>query len=123
MDLSSDEQKSFEVWAHENCIVWASGVHLIGSKLIGLEEAVMQALETVSVTKVLSQFLRVDCNPKINILFWVLRNDILNFSPHFSLSQSIFSCIENEKLLDLRILRFEMELICFCNVADMCPLQ
>lgn len=50
VDLSpSDEPKSLEVWAHENCIVWASGVYLIGSKLIGLEEAVMQALQTVIV--------------------------------------------------------------------------
>lgn len=48
MDSSvSTEQKSLEIWAHENCIVWASGVHLIGSKLIGLEEAISEALQTV----------------------------------------------------------------------------
>lgn len=31
---------SFEVWAHEECIVWSPGIHLIGPKIVGLEEAV-----------------------------------------------------------------------------------
>ncbi|XP_031621712.1 putative uncharacterized protein DDB_G0282133 isoform X2 [Contarinia nasturtii] len=31
---------SYEVWAHEDCIVWASGVHIIGSRVVGLETAV-----------------------------------------------------------------------------------
>lgn len=31
---------SYEVWMHEDCIVWSSGVHIIGSKVIGLETAV-----------------------------------------------------------------------------------
>lgn len=31
---------SYEVWAHEDCIVWASGVHIIGARVVGLETAV-----------------------------------------------------------------------------------
>lgn len=31
---------TFEVWAHEDCIVWSSGTYLIGPKIVGLEEAV-----------------------------------------------------------------------------------
>ncbi|EFA09121.1 uncharacterized protein LOC103314811 [Tribolium castaneum] len=30
----------FEVWAHEDCIVWSEGVYLVGPKIVGLEEAV-----------------------------------------------------------------------------------
>lgn len=33
-------ESSYEVWAHEDCIVWASGVHIIGARLVGLETAV-----------------------------------------------------------------------------------
>lgn len=32
--------QSYEVWAHENCIVWSQGVYLIGPKIVGLEEAI-----------------------------------------------------------------------------------
>lgn len=35
--LSDD---ALEVWLHEDCIVWAPGVHIIGSRLVGLEAAV-----------------------------------------------------------------------------------
>lgn len=31
---------SYEVWVHEDCIVWSSGVHLIGVRIVGLEAAV-----------------------------------------------------------------------------------
>jgi hypothetical protein len=43
------EEKSMEIWAHENCFVWAPGVHLLGSKLMGLEEAVWDSLKTVRI--------------------------------------------------------------------------
>ena len=33
-------ETSYEVWVHEDCIVWTSGIYLIGAKLIGLEESV-----------------------------------------------------------------------------------
>lgn len=32
--------QTYEVWAHENCIVWSQGVYLIGPKIVGLEEAI-----------------------------------------------------------------------------------
>ncbi|XP_044758363.1 uncharacterized protein LOC123316381 isoform X2 [Coccinella septempunctata] len=31
---------SFEVWVHEDCLVWSPGVYLVGPKIIGLQEAV-----------------------------------------------------------------------------------
>lgn len=46
-ETSVVEPKSLEIWAHESCFVWAPGVHLIGSKIIGLEEAVWEAVQTV----------------------------------------------------------------------------
>ncbi|KAF0762757.1 protein BREAST CANCER SUSCEPTIBILITY 1 isoform X1 [Aphis craccivora] len=32
-----------EVWTHENCLVWASGVYMVGDKIIGLEDSVRDA--------------------------------------------------------------------------------
>jgi hypothetical protein len=50
LDLKGDEDVylgitdtgngTYEIWAHEDCIVWAAGVYLVGPKIIGLEEAV-----------------------------------------------------------------------------------
>lgn len=34
---------AFEVWMHGDCTVWASGVHMIGARIVGLETAVWQA--------------------------------------------------------------------------------
>lgn len=31
---------SYEVWVHGDCAVWASGVYLIGSRIVGLDAAV-----------------------------------------------------------------------------------
>ena len=36
-----------EMWMHEDCAVWSSGVYLVGSKLHGLDEAVTVAQQTV----------------------------------------------------------------------------
>ncbi|XP_059614454.1 uncharacterized protein CG5098 [Phlebotomus argentipes] len=36
-------EESLEVWLHEDCIVWAPGVHIVGSRLVGLEAAVWGA--------------------------------------------------------------------------------
>lgn len=33
-------QGAYEVWGHEECIIWAPGVFLVGSRVIGLEGAV-----------------------------------------------------------------------------------
>lgn len=37
------EDATYEVWAHEDCIVWSPGVYLVGAKIVGLEEAVWTA--------------------------------------------------------------------------------
>lgn len=34
------DKKTYEIWAHGDCIVWSPGVYLIGHKIVGLEEAV-----------------------------------------------------------------------------------
>ncbi|XP_060850962.1 uncharacterized protein LOC132929553 isoform X1 [Rhopalosiphum padi] len=36
-----------EVWTHENCLVWASGVYMVGDKIIGLEDSVRVAKNTI----------------------------------------------------------------------------
>lgn len=38
--MTQASDSSYEVWAHEDCIVWASGVHIIGARVVGLETAV-----------------------------------------------------------------------------------
>lgn len=38
-----------ELWVHEGCIVWTSGVYLVNGRLYGLQEALDGARETVSV--------------------------------------------------------------------------
>lgn len=37
-----DEQK-LEIWFHEDCIVWSPSVYIVGTKIIGLEQAVWQS--------------------------------------------------------------------------------
>ncbi|XP_063230565.1 transcription factor 20-like isoform X2 [Bacillus rossius redtenbacheri] len=37
----------WEVWVHEECVVWAGGVYLVGSRVAGLQEAVWSAVSTV----------------------------------------------------------------------------
>lgn len=44
---------SYEVWVHEDCIVWASGIYLIGSKIIGLESAVWRS--TINICSICSR--------------------------------------------------------------------
>ncbi|XP_050423025.1 uncharacterized protein LOC126834863 [Adelges cooleyi] len=38
-----------EVWTHENCLVWASGVYMVGTKIFGLEDSVRAAKNTTCV--------------------------------------------------------------------------
>lgn len=38
-----------ELWVHEGCIVWTSGVYLVNGRLYGLQEALDGARETVSI--------------------------------------------------------------------------
>ena len=38
--MSQIDDKHYEVWLHEDCIIWASGVYIIGTKIVGLEAAI-----------------------------------------------------------------------------------
>lgn len=40
----------WEVWVHEQCAVWAAGVYQVGSRVVGLQEAVWDAVHTVSIS-------------------------------------------------------------------------
>lgn len=40
------EQTQFMVYFHENCAVWSPSIHLIGSRLIGIQESVWVAVRT-----------------------------------------------------------------------------
>jgi hypothetical protein len=31
---------TYEIWVHEECAVWAPGVHMIGARIVGLEAAI-----------------------------------------------------------------------------------
>lgn len=37
------------MWTHENCLVWTSGVYMIGAKIFGLEDSVKIAKNTVNI--------------------------------------------------------------------------
>ena len=37
-----------EVWVHEDCVMWSSGVYMVGSRMYGLEEALKATTATVS---------------------------------------------------------------------------
>jgi hypothetical protein len=52
------EEDCYEVWVHEECAVWAAGVHVVGSRIVGLREAVWSAVHMVSMRiEVLYSFL------------------------------------------------------------------
>lgn len=38
--MSKVDDNNFEVWFHEDCIVWSGGVYIIGTKIIGMETAI-----------------------------------------------------------------------------------
>ncbi|XP_018784394.1 PREDICTED: uncharacterized protein CG5098 isoform X2 [Bactrocera latifrons] len=40
LGMSKVSEKSYEVWLHEDCIVWAPGVYLVGVRVMGLDAAV-----------------------------------------------------------------------------------
>lgn len=52
-----------EVWTHENCLVWASGVYMVGTKIFGLEDSVRIAKHTVS--KMLFNYIHMNIYNKI----------------------------------------------------------
>lgn len=40
LGITETSDCTFEIWVHENCVVWSPGIYLIGHKIVGLEEAV-----------------------------------------------------------------------------------
>ncbi|KAJ8938774.1 hypothetical protein NQ318_009129 [Aromia moschata] len=40
LGITATGAESYEIWAHEDCIVWSPGTYLVGPKIVGLEEAV-----------------------------------------------------------------------------------
>ncbi|KAJ8966664.1 hypothetical protein NQ314_003392 [Rhamnusium bicolor] len=40
LGITETSVKTYEIWAHEDCIVWSPGIYLVGPKIVGLEEAV-----------------------------------------------------------------------------------
>lgn len=47
--VDGKEEDCYEVWVHEECAVWAAGIHVVGSRIVGLREAVWSAVHTVSI--------------------------------------------------------------------------
>lgn len=40
LGLTKATETSYEIWMHEDCIVWGSGIHMIAGRLVGAEDAV-----------------------------------------------------------------------------------
>lgn len=57
-----------ELWVHEGCIVWTSGVYLVNGRLYGLQEALDGARETVSVP---STHTCLDCVRGLQIYIYI----------------------------------------------------
>ena len=52
MTLVSDEQideLKYEVWVHEQCAVWSPNVCLIGTRIVGMQEAIWTSVKTVQI--------------------------------------------------------------------------
>lgn len=42
--MTKASEHAYEVWVHEDCVVWSSGVHIIGARVVGLETAVWDSV-------------------------------------------------------------------------------
>lgn len=42
--MTKASEHAYEVWVHEDCVVWSSGVHIIGARVVGLETAVWESV-------------------------------------------------------------------------------
>uniref|UniRef100_T1PAD1 PHD-like zinc-binding protein n=1 Tax=Musca domestica TaxID=7370 RepID=T1PAD1_MUSDO len=45
----ANEPQSMEIWFHEDCAIWAPNLFLVGSKLVGLENAIWNSTQHVCV--------------------------------------------------------------------------
>lgn len=42
--MTKTNDHEYEIWTHEDCIVWSSGVHIIGARVVGLDAAVWSSV-------------------------------------------------------------------------------
>ncbi|XP_071052323.1 uncharacterized protein CG5098-like isoform X2 [Onthophagus taurus] len=49
LGITATSEKTFEIWTHEDCVVWSPGVYLVGPKIVGLEEAVWTSCNVICV--------------------------------------------------------------------------
>lgn len=40
LGMTKVSERAYEVWTHEDCVVWSNGAHIIGTRIVGLEAAV-----------------------------------------------------------------------------------
>lgn len=40
LGITETSDNTYEIWVHEDCVVWSPGIYLIGHKIVGLEEAI-----------------------------------------------------------------------------------
>lgn len=40
LGITDTGNQNYEIWAHEDCIVWSPGIYLVGHRIVGLEEAI-----------------------------------------------------------------------------------
>uniref|UniRef100_A0A8C7VK10 Uncharacterized protein n=1 Tax=Oncorhynchus mykiss TaxID=8022 RepID=A0A8C7VK10_ONCMY len=55
-----------ELWVHEACMVWTSGVYLVNGRLYGLQEALDGARDTLMVMSFVSLFLHLSSDCSLN---------------------------------------------------------
>lgn len=69
-----------ELWVHESCIVWTSGIYLVNGRLYGLQEALDGARETVSFS------LGLNCT----VIYSLILLNIFSLLLSFSMSSCFF---------------------------------
>lgn len=47
LGIAEISANSYEVWVHEDCVIWGPGVYLVGPKIIGLEGAVWSSCSII----------------------------------------------------------------------------